>query len=291
MVKGECRVIPIVIDKVKLPPEVGGLLYADFTSSFEDGLKKVLTALQYEANRTAKEQGVWSRATLAVSTVFGASRYCSTSGGYKWVSYHEVYLPVPSDESDETPVVYDIISGRPEPLSHRWWDEFTAEFENIEENLFLVVTERPIGFPTKQSTNPRVSVKTFPGFTTAKVNEKWVEMEINRYVVFAELAELEWEKQCEMLHGARELLIELAAKKGSARDRRRPRFFISQPSEAHIDPVDVSQEVAQNGERQQAHINLAHGRFSIAPSNPFFSFVGPPWRPTGGRRRRCWRLG
>jgi hypothetical protein len=63
-----------------------------------------------------------------------------------------------------------------------------------------------------------------------------------------------------------------------------------QLSEAHIDPVDVSQEVAQNGERQQAHINLAHGRFSIAPSNPFFSFVGPPWRPTGGRRRRCGRL-
>ena len=59
MVKGECRVIPIVVEKVRLPPEVGGLLYADFTSSFEDGFQSVLTALQHEANRKAKEQGFW----------------------------------------------------------------------------------------------------------------------------------------------------------------------------------------------------------------------------------------
>jgi hypothetical protein len=60
-----------------------------------------------------------------------------------------------------------------------------------------------------------------------------------------------------------------------------------QPGEAHIDPVDVSQEVAQNGERQQAYIDLAHGRFFDCIVHPFFSFVRPPRRPTGGRKRRC----
>jgi len=60
-----------------------------------------------------------------------------------------------------------------------------------------------------------------------------------------------------------------------------------QPGEAHIDPVDVSQEVAQNGERQQAYIDLAHGRFFDCIVHPFFSFVRPRRRLTGGRKRRC----
>jgi hypothetical protein len=36
MVEGKCRVIPVVIEQTELPPEVTGLLYADFTSG-EDG--------------------------------------------------------------------------------------------------------------------------------------------------------------------------------------------------------------------------------------------------------------
>jgi hypothetical protein len=49
MVKGECRVIPVVIEKIELPAEVKGLMFADFTSSFKLGFKAVLTALQHEA--------------------------------------------------------------------------------------------------------------------------------------------------------------------------------------------------------------------------------------------------
>src|SRR5713101_4822604 len=45
MVKGDCRVIPAVKEKVGPPPEVRGLLYADFTGRFDLGLTSVLTAL------------------------------------------------------------------------------------------------------------------------------------------------------------------------------------------------------------------------------------------------------
>src|SRR5262245_5854907 len=41
MVKGDCRVIPVVIGDVEPPPEVAGLLYADFRTSFSLGAKSV----------------------------------------------------------------------------------------------------------------------------------------------------------------------------------------------------------------------------------------------------------
>lgn len=51
MVKGECRLIPVVIGDVEPPPEVAGLLYADFRSKFSLGWRGMVTALQYERGR------------------------------------------------------------------------------------------------------------------------------------------------------------------------------------------------------------------------------------------------
>lgn len=50
MIKGQCRVIPIVIDDSLLAPEVQGLLYADCRKSLKSGWKAILTAIQHEDN-------------------------------------------------------------------------------------------------------------------------------------------------------------------------------------------------------------------------------------------------
>ena len=80
MIKGECRVIPVVIEKVELPPEVGGLLYADFTSSFETGVRAVITALKNEqaalrqkAKQKAIKRAFWPRMEEALKEVFGST--------------------------------------------------------------------------------------------------------------------------------------------------------------------------------------------------------------------------
>lgn len=71
MIKGECRGIPAVLERGTLPPEVGGLLYADFKTSFSRGLSGILTALSYEANKAADNERFWVRAEGLIQRVFG----------------------------------------------------------------------------------------------------------------------------------------------------------------------------------------------------------------------------
>src|SRR5215213_7499402 len=59
MVKGDCRVIPTVIDNAPLPPEVAGRIYADFRKNFAAGLKSIITALEGEARQVSSRSGFW----------------------------------------------------------------------------------------------------------------------------------------------------------------------------------------------------------------------------------------
>ena len=61
MIKGECRVIPIVIDQTSLPAEVRGLLYADCRKGLASGIPAILTALKHEARRAEMEYSFSSR--------------------------------------------------------------------------------------------------------------------------------------------------------------------------------------------------------------------------------------
>src|SRR5207249_12034978 len=71
MIKGECRVIPIVIDETPLPAEVRGLLYADCRKGLAAGVASIVTALEHEARRAEMEHSFWSRINNLVDEVFG----------------------------------------------------------------------------------------------------------------------------------------------------------------------------------------------------------------------------
>lgn len=70
MIKGECRVIPIVIDDSELPPEVVGLLYADCRKGLAQGIPSILTALKHEARRAALDYSFSSRIDRLVEEIF-----------------------------------------------------------------------------------------------------------------------------------------------------------------------------------------------------------------------------
>jgi hypothetical protein len=127
MVKGECRVIPVVIDKKELPAEVAGLAYADFTSSFEFGIRAVITALEYEVGILEREErqkaikrNFWRRVDVALTDVFGSVSPCSLSGEYESLNYDVTSLPISCANRDETDVVYETVSsysGPAKPLN------------------------------------------------------------------------------------------------------------------------------------------------------------------------------
>lgn len=51
MVSGHCRVLPVLIDDVEVPPEIAGRLYADMRPKRRGGFAKVLRTLESEAAR------------------------------------------------------------------------------------------------------------------------------------------------------------------------------------------------------------------------------------------------
>lgn len=164
MVKGECRVIPVVVEKVPLPPEVAGLLYADFTGDFDLPLKSVLTALEHEAHTHALNHSFWSRADMLVKAAFHGTGYVSVGGEYNDKDYEIVYVYAETDERADTTAAYESVSayGSPaRPLNDRWWDEYSSAMTNLNEVLSLVLTERPIEFATEtmDSVDSRVSYK------------------------------------------------------------------------------------------------------------------------------------
>jgi len=211
MIKGECRVIPVVIDKTELPPEVGGLLYADFTSSFEFGIRAVVTALESEVGtleqaerQKAIKQSFWKRADVALTETFGSVSHCNLSGDYESLDYNVASLPIPCANRDETDVVYETVSAYSspaKPLTERWWSEYQEAIQRIPERLFLVITERPVGFKAEEnSAEPRLRVKAISDWRG----------KAGGYVVVADLSKLNWRSQCAILKKARTLLLDLA---------------------------------------------------------------------------------
>jgi hypothetical protein len=212
MIKGECRLIPVVIDnKEKLPPEVGGLLYADFTSSFEFGIRAVITALENEVatlERAEREDALkhsfWKRVDVALTETFGSVSSCSVFGDYESIDYRATPLPIPFANRDETDVVYEAVSAYSspaKPLTERWWSEYQEAIQRIPERLFLVVTERPVEFKVEENSGkPRLHVKVISGWRG----------KVGGYVVIADLSKLNWRSQCATLKKARTLLLNLA---------------------------------------------------------------------------------
>lgn len=205
MVQGQCRVIPVVKEKVQMPPEVQGLLYADFSTSFKYGMKSILTALEHEAHRSAFSRGFWAQAEVMLEKVFGPTGYVSIMGEYHSKDYNVVHIPVPSEHEEETPIPYEVVSayGKPvKPLNDHWWDEYRSAMEEVPERFFLVITERPIGFPVdyREANTDRIAVKNF-GYKD----------HVYGRVVILDLSGTEEESQrMKLLTRAKTLLIRLA---------------------------------------------------------------------------------
>jgi hypothetical protein len=208
MIKGECRVIPIVIEKVKLPAEVQGLLYADFTISFKMGYQSVATALQYEAAKASQKMYFYARADAAVEEVFGKAASVSVGAAYTSQDYEALSLPYLNSDGDEFSIVYESVPdymGRKEPLPEVWAAEFAAAKEQYYEDIFLIVSERPIGFKCDETStsSERVLVKRM---SKSDWNKK--------LIVVVDLSGIGMETWKEHLDAAKAYIVDYARSKG-----------------------------------------------------------------------------
>lgn len=206
MVEGECRVIPIVIEKVDLPAEVTGLLYADFTGDREPALRSVITALEHEARSRAITRAFWSRAERLLSDAFGSTgSVFGSSGGYRSIDFKAVFLPSRSGSQDDIAIPYETISAyskKVEPVPQIWATEFGEELERIGERLAIVVAERPLGISANRlhPKNNRIQA----------VSTGWRD-KIYSYVVYVDLSSLDdYEKELEIVMDSKDFLETLA---------------------------------------------------------------------------------
>jgi|CXWL01.1.fsa_nt_gi hypothetical protein len=214
MVKGLCRVIPIVIDGgTPLPPEVRGLLYADCRDSLDDGWSSILTALQHESRRVALEHSFWKRAEVLVQEVFGTTGFASDHGEYKTRDYNLLYLPLEDVDGNEVVASYEVVSAyisEPRPLNEKWLDEYGDELDEFPDgfSLSLVVTERPTEFKLDavHPLSARIGIRRYL-YNSENVNLSYP----CRQIVVADLSSLAGEaEQKNALQLAREMLLQCA---------------------------------------------------------------------------------
>ena len=148
MIKGECRVIPALIDEVTPPPEVSGLLYADFRKGFAFGIRAITSALEYEKQTRLAAAPFYVRADAAVRRVFGGIGYASTVGAYKSDDWEVVSVPRGgSGNTEDVDIQYDCVSAygkSREPLTTGWLSELHDFADKIDHPFNLIVTNCPV---------------------------------------------------------------------------------------------------------------------------------------------------
>jgi hypothetical protein len=208
MIKGECRVIPIVVDKTPLPAEVLGLLYADCRKGLASGMPSILTALKHEARRADMEHSFSSRVDRLVDEILGVRGFVSPFK-YRGQDWEVITMPIPDLDGDEWDAFYDTIpdysrkwSGKSEPLDEGWLAEFERGVNDTDTDFALIVSERPVQFKVDQhsATFPNVAVRRF----------KWKDLGMTyRQIVVVDFSGMhEEEQQRATLREAKRLLIE-----------------------------------------------------------------------------------
>lgn len=208
MIKGECRVIPIVIDQTPLPPEVRGLLYADCRKGLASGIPSILTALKHEARRAEIEHSFWSRVRRLVEEVFEGHGWCSASK-YRGQDWEIITMPIPDLVGNEWDAFYDTISdysrtwsGKSEPLDENWFAEFERGVRDTQTDFALIVSERPVQFKVDQCSS------IFPNVAVRRLKWELLGMTNLQIVVVDFSAMQEEEQQKAALREAKKLLIE-----------------------------------------------------------------------------------
>jgi hypothetical protein len=152
MVKGECRLIPLLRGDVEPPNELKSLIYADFRKSFSTGMKAVLAALNAEASHALR--GSWAELRVLLGEVFDHEGNASKVGGYDsldwdYVQIEGVFDRAQGDPFDDADIIYDIVHdylGKREPLDGHWWNEYLDSRNQYPASFHLVVSERPTNF-------------------------------------------------------------------------------------------------------------------------------------------------
>jgi hypothetical protein len=220
MIKGECRVIPIVIDETPLPPEVRGLLYADCRKGLASGIPSILTALKHEARRAEMEHSFSSRVGKLVDELFGGRGGVFTTQ-YRGQDWDVVEMPISDLDGNEQDVFYDAIpdylrggSGEPKPLDESWLNEFQKGISDTQTDFALIVSERPVQFNVERSSAfPNVAVRKF----------KWDDLGMTSLqIVIVDFSNIhEEEQQKAALREAKKLLIECGEYKNAETARLR----------------------------------------------------------------------
>lgn len=211
MVRGSCRVIPVLIEKVATPPEVGGLLYADFCDSFDLPMQAVLRALNHDANQAAWKHSFRSRSETVLSEVFDGTGFSFTDEEFKSRDLNLVFIH--DGLGSELSIAYEIVSAHYDPsrtLGHRWMEEYESEVGSATEQLFLVASERPVSVELEhhEGIDSRVGYKTL-GYGT----------HIYGYIVVADCSKVRNGDDLRSLLGAsKSLLTTLAQTMRSFRD-------------------------------------------------------------------------
>lgn len=180
MVSGECVVIPVVMESVeKLPPEVEGLLYADFSKAFKRPMQAVLNALNSDVKRRVVDKRFYMRVDHALDKVFDSRGFSFTDSEYKSADEELVYFT--DVDGREQSAAYETLTAygtAPAPFTDRGVDEVDRVASSSTEMLRLIISERPItAIKLMRTEHPNVSV--------------WPEggaRDPHGYVVFADLS-------------------------------------------------------------------------------------------------------
>jgi hypothetical protein len=149
MIKGECRVIPVVIDGSELPPEVRGLLYADCRSSLRGGWKSIETALQHEAKRRLADQSFYRQADRLVKCFF-TTGFTFTLAEYGGDNFNIISLDVKDQEGNDIDAPYDTVDSYTTPatpLADNWWSDYSTATERMPHPYSFIVSNRPVHLP------------------------------------------------------------------------------------------------------------------------------------------------
>ncbi len=149
MIKGECRVIPVVIDGSELPPEVRGLLYADCRTSLRRGWRSIETALQHEAKRSLADQSFYRQADRLLKRFFRTG-FTVTLAEYGGDDFNIVSLDAKDHKGDDIDVPYETVDSfrtPAKPLADSWWQDYSAATERMPHPYSLILSNRPVQLP------------------------------------------------------------------------------------------------------------------------------------------------
>jgi hypothetical protein len=209
MIKGECRVIPVVIDDTELPPEVLGVLSADCRRSLRAGWKQIETALAYEAKRSLENQSFYLQVERLLKRFFSVG-YLHSLAEYGDESFDVVWLDIKDEHGNDIHVPYDSIDAYGDeikPLGDRWWEAYSDATDRIPHPYSLVVSNRPIAFPldSVHPETPRVGFRRAAG-------SGWLMREHDVLVVDLSAVEEELERR-RLVGMARSFLVEHAQRR------------------------------------------------------------------------------